>query len=114
MKTALTAAELLTPTEQIANGVLIIEDGKISRVGSRAEIEIPSGAKHVDFGYAVLGPGFIDVHIHGGAGHDVMEGDASALAAIECSLAKHGVTSYCPTTVTAPIDRTLCSLEKLG
>ncbi|MCU1285662.1 MAG: N-acetylglucosamine 6-phosphate deacetylase [Acidobacteriales bacterium] len=114
MKIVLTAAELLTPSDLIANGVLIIEDGKISRVGSRADTEIPSGARHVDFADAVLAPGFIDVHIHGGAGHDVMEGEPSAMAAIETFLAKHGVTSYCPTTVTAPLDKTLCSLEKLG
>jgi N-acetylglucosamine-6-phosphate deacetylase len=43
-----------------------------------------------------------------------MDGDPSALAAVEGLIAKHGVTSYCPTTVTAPVDKTLCSLEKLG
>ncbi|MCU1308407.1 MAG: N-acetylglucosamine-6-phosphate deacetylase [Acidobacteriaceae bacterium] len=114
MKIALTAAAVLTPTESITNGVLIIEDGKISKVGARTAIEVSSGAKHLDFPDAVLAPGFIDIHIHGGAGHDVMEGDSAALAAIETSMAKHGVTSYCPTTVTAPLDKTLVALEKLG
>jgi N-acetylglucosamine-6-phosphate deacetylase len=68
----------------------------------------------VDFGDAILAPGLIDIHIHGGAGHDVMEGSDEGLAAIERMLAQHGVTSYCPTTVTGPLDATLKSLEALG
>src|SRR5271165_2801769 len=43
-----------------------------------------------------------------------MEGSDDSLAAVERQLAKHGVTSYCPTTVTAPVDATLCSLDALG
>jgi N-acetylglucosamine-6-phosphate deacetylase len=114
MTIALTASALITPLESIENGVVVIEDGTILKAGSRKEIEIPGTARVVDFGDAVLAPGFIDIHIHGGAGHDVMDGDPSALAAVESLIAKHGVTSYCPTTVTAPVDKTLCSLEKLG
>jgi N-acetylglucosamine-6-phosphate deacetylase len=68
----------------------------------------------VDFGDSVLAPGFIDIHIHGGAGHDVMEPDPGALPCIEALLAKHGVTSYFPTTVTAPLDTTLTALERLA
>jgi N-acetylglucosamine-6-phosphate deacetylase len=43
-----------------------------------------------------------------------MEGSDESLAAIERSMTKHGVTSYCPTTVTAPVDATLRSLDALG
>ena len=75
MKIALTAAALFSPLESIENGVLVIEDGRILKVGTREAVEIPAGAKHVDFGDAVLAPGFVDIHIHGGAGHDVMEGE---------------------------------------
>jgi N-acetylglucosamine-6-phosphate deacetylase len=114
MKIALTAAALFTPLESIANGVLVIEDGRILTVGPREEVAIPAGARQMDFGDAVLAPGFIDAHIHGGAGHDVMEGEPTALKAVESLIARHGVTSYCPTTVTAPHDKTLVSLDKLG
>ena len=69
------------------NGVVVMEtDGKVGKIttaGPRSAIEIPAGAKHIDYADAVLAPGFIDIHIHGGAGHDVMEGSPSALAAIE-------------------------------
>src|SRR5208283_2010741 len=89
-------------------------DGVITAVGARAAVRIPPEARVMDFGDAVLAPGLIDIHIHGGAGHDVMEGSDESLAAIERMMARHGVTSYCPTTVTAPLDATLRSLEDLG
>ena len=68
----------------------------------------------MDFGDSVLAPGFIDIHIHGGAGHDVMESDPGALPGVEALLLKHGVTSYFPTTVTAPLDATLGALDRLA
>ncbi len=114
MKTALTASSLFTPLETIERPVLVMEDGVITAVGPRESVPVPADAKHVDLGDAILAPGFIDVHVHGAAGHDVMEGSDDALRAVETLLAKHGVTSYCPTTVTAPVDKTLAALEKLG
>ena len=114
MATVLLARQLFTPLEAIENAALLIEDGRIAAAGSRDAVRIPSQARVVDFGDAVLAPGLIDIHIHGGAGHDVMEGSDESLAAIERLMTTHGVTSYCPTTVTAPIDATLRSLDALG
>ena len=114
MPTYLLARQLLTPLERVENAALAVEDGIISAVGPREALTIPAHARVVDFGDAILAPGLIDIHIHGGAGYDVMEGSDDGLAAIEWMLARHGVTSYCPTTVTAPLDRTLKSLEALG
>ena len=54
------------------------------------------------------------MHIHGGAGHDVMEAGAGALPPVERLLASHGVSSYFPTTVTAPLDATLSALGAAG
>ena len=114
MLTVLLARRLFTPTEAIDDAILMIEDGVISFVGTRPEVSIPPNAQVIDFGDAVLAPGLIDIHIHGGAGHDVMEGSDESLAAIERLMTKHGVTTYCPTTVTAPVEVTLRSLEALG
>ncbi len=114
MKVAFTAATLLTPLESIEDAVLVVEDGLISEVGPRSALPVPLDAKHVDLSHAVLAPGFVDLHIHGGAGHDVMEGSDAALESVERLLASHGVTTYCPTTVTAPTDKTLFALEALG
>jgi N-acetylglucosamine-6-phosphate deacetylase len=114
MKTVISAAHLFTPVERIESPVVIIDDGRIAAVGSREAITVPAGARQVDLRGLTLAPGFLDVHVHGGASHDVMVSDASGLAAFERHLANHGVTSYLPTTVTAPLDRTLAALEHLG
>jgi N-acetylglucosamine-6-phosphate deacetylase len=114
LATVLTARQLLTPLERIDDAALVIEDGVISAVGKREAVAIPPAAQVVDFGDAILTPGLIDIHIHGGAGHDVMDASDEGLAAIERLMTRHGVTSYCPTTVTAPMDQTLRSLEALG
>jgi N-acetylglucosamine-6-phosphate deacetylase len=114
MKTVITAAHLLTPTEWVESPVVVIDDQRIAAMGPRDAIEVPVGARNVDLPDLILAPGFIDIHVHGGAGHDVMEADGTALAAMERQMARHGVTSYIPTTVTAPVDRTLAALDHLG
>ena len=114
MATVLTARQMLTPLERIEDAALVIEDGKIAAVGRREAMAISSSARVIEFGHAVLAPGLIDIHIHGAAGHDVMDASAEALAAIERLMVRHGVTSYCPTTMTAPIEQTLRSLDSLG
>jgi N-acetylglucosamine-6-phosphate deacetylase len=61
-----------------------------------------------------LAAAFFDIHVHGAAGHDVMEGSLQALQRVGEFLATKGVAYYLPTTVTAPIDRTLRALEGLA
>lgn len=96
------------------NPVVVISDGLIERIGPRAAVETPGGAQHLDFPGALLAPGMLDLHIHGAVGSDVMNADDRGLLAMEQFLAQHGVTGYCPTTITAPMDKTLSALERLG
>src|SRR5215472_15244548 len=114
MKTVITADHLFTPTQLVDGPVVLIDDGRVVDVGSRHTKEVPGNARHLDFPGLALAPGFIDIHVHGGAGHDVMEADDAALAAIERHMAKHGVTGYLATTVTAPTHRILKALDHLG
>jgi N-acetylglucosamine-6-phosphate deacetylase len=111
---ALTAATLFTPVERIERPLLLLDDGVIREVSSRTARDIPKGCRVVDFGDAILAPGLIDIHIHGAAGRDVMQGDSDSLTTIERFLAKHAVTSYLPTTITASVDSTLSALEFLA
>src|SRR6478752_8031945 len=107
MRTIITAGRLITPAEWIEDPILTVESGTILAVESLRTSEMPAGPRRLDFPGLILAPGWIDVHIHGGAGHDVMEAGDAALARMEEQLARHGVTAYLPTTVTAPEDRTL-------
>jgi N-acetylglucosamine-6-phosphate deacetylase len=113
MKTILTADRLFTPLETIDSPVVVVEEGRIAEVGTRNAMALPPG-DHLDFPGCVLAPGLIDIHIHGGAGYDVMEADSSELAILEQSLLRTGVTAYLPTTVTAPMERLLSALDKVG
>ena len=67
----LCANRLYTPQEEIQDPLLFIEDGLISAVSSRAQQEVPKHAMVVDltkdFADAILAPGFVDIHMHGGA-----------------------------------------------
>ena len=114
MKTCVTASSLLSPTEVIEHPVVVVEDGTIARLGPRSSLDVPLGVQHLDFPDLIVTPGFIDIHVHGGAGHDVMQQNPSGRVAFEKAMAKHGVTSYLPTTVTASMDRILSAVHDLG
>lgn len=68
-------------------------------------------SQHLDASGCYLVPGFIDVHIHGAHGHDLMDGDPQALAAIARFLVQHGVTAFLPTTMSAPHPQIEAALE---
>jgi N-acetylglucosamine-6-phosphate deacetylase len=59
-------------------------------------------------------PGFVDVHTHGALGFEVMDADVDGLARMAGFLARHGVTSFLPTTWTGARDRTLAALESIA
>ena len=109
MRTVLTAERLWDGSRLLDSPVVVIEDGRIVSVSTRAEGELPRGARVLDFPGATLGPAFFDVHIHGAKGHDVMEATPAALDAMGSFLAQYGTGSFLATTVTAPLDATSTS-----
>ena len=114
MQTFYTAGRLWDGKGVIDRPMVIAEDGRIVRVDSRDRVEVPAAARVQDYGDALLAPAFFDVHIHGSAGHDLMEATPTALQAIGTFLAAHGTGAYLATTVTAPLDSTLHSLDRLA
>ena len=114
MRTAFTARRLFTPTEEIDRPLLIVEDGRIAELSSLAGKSGPVKASLVDFGDATLAPGFLDLHMHGGAGLDLMRAKPSELPRLGKFLATHGVTGYFATTVAAPLDATCAALGRLA
>jgi N-acetylglucosamine-6-phosphate deacetylase len=112
--TAIYASRILTPHEEISDGVIIVEGSQIAGVGHRDEIRVPSGATDFVATGLTIVPGFVDLHIHGAGGHDVMEADARALDRITSTVARHGTTSMVATTVTAAVEDTCRSLEGIA
>jgi N-acetylglucosamine-6-phosphate deacetylase len=85
---------LLILDDRVANGRIAVAQGRI------ATIELDEGADRVG---PYLAPGFVDIHVHGWGGHDAM-GDRAALDGMARRLLRHGVTSFLPTAVTAPLE----------
>lgn len=104
MPQTLTARRLLTPQGTIDHPVITVEDGLIQSIESASSSRDDT----------TLAATFVDIHMHGAASHDVMEATPEALATVSRFLATRGVGRYLPTTVTAPVERTLRSLEGIA
>ncbi len=96
---------VVTPFETIPQGSVVVRDGKVEYVGVGDEADV-SGRVY-DFGDSFVAPGFIDLHVHGGAGFDVMDASEKAMDGLAGYLAAGGVTSFLPTTCSAPLEALL-------
>ena len=114
MTTLITAAALVLENSILPDPVLLLEDGVIRSIAGRADASLPAAAAHHDYPDATLAPALLDIHTHGCRGHEVMEATPGALATIGRFLGQHGVGAYLPTTISAPEDRTVRSLEGLA
>jgi len=112
--TAIYASEILTPEEEIRDGVIVVEGTRITALGHRDQIRIPAGAVDYVAKDCTVAPGFVDVHIHGAGGHDVMEGTERALDRVTSTVARYGTTSIVATTVSASEEETCRSLEGIA
>lgn len=92
-------AKYLDEDFRLVQGDIEIEDGKILRVGKDLPRKEEDLAVDCAGSYTVV-PGFVDVHIHGCAGSDTCDATREALEAMAAFLLAHGVTSFCPTTMT--------------
>jgi N-acetylglucosamine-6-phosphate deacetylase len=114
METVVTAERLWDGTSLHIQPLVVIRDRQIDAITTRDASEIPSEARVLDFPGATLAPAFFDVHIHGAAGHDVMEATPQALESMGHFLALRGTGGYLATTVTAALDETLRALSGLA
>lgn len=112
--TLLHVARAVTPTAEVADAGILIRDGVIEAIGPRSDMRLPDGAEEIQAREYTAIPGFIDVHIHGAGGHDVMEGTDEAVAAVAKTISRHGTTSFVATTVTASADDTCRSVEGIA
>jgi len=90
---------VITPYRLIENGTVLIENGKIIAVGT-GDLDFPE-AQLIDARNNYVSPGFIDLHTHGGGGHDFMDGTVEAFLEAAKVHALYGTTAMVPTTLTA-------------
>ena len=108
--------EIYTPTKRVSNGAILIKNGRIAYAGPLASIpgtltlirklrlvspESGSPVKIFDLKGYIAVPGFIDIHVHGGAGSDFMDGTEEACLRVLKTHMKKGTTAAVPTLMTA-------------
>ncbi|MGG4455542.1 N-acetylglucosamine-6-phosphate deacetylase [Brevibacillus porteri] len=97
--------KLVVDGQELHNGLVVVENGTITYAGKADEYgkAFPDHLVTVEDGW--ICPGFVDMHMHGIDGYDMMDGTPESLQAISTALARHGVTSFLATTMTAPYDQ---------
>jgi N-acetylglucosamine-6-phosphate deacetylase len=109
MISTITARRLLRGSEIVQYPRITVEDGRITSILSRE-----TGNAGDSYPDATLVPAYVNIHVHGAVGHDVMEGTPQALQAVGAALAGHGVGAYYPTTVTSSTEETLRALDMIA
>lgn len=111
MKTLLLKnAAAILPGEKAANASVLIEDGQIARITS----DDIKADEALDLAGKTLYPGFIDIHIHGAAGVDVMSAGPGELERMARFLLQNGVTRWMPTFVPAAEDKYRAAIKTLN
>ena len=114
MSFTIAARTMLTSTGMLEYPLVTVEDGHITALHGLAPIEFERVRATHRYAEGVLVPSYLDIHIHGCAGYDLMDPAPSAMRVISTCLAQHGVGAYLPTTVTSPKDETLAALSGLA
>jgi len=95
-------AKVVLETGILFDGVILLDGDRILTVGERREVEIPADCEMLDAGGAYVGPGFVDIHVHGGNGHMfdteplqaaehfLKNGETTILATLYYNLSKEG------------------------
>ncbi|PSW43180.1 N-acetylglucosamine-6-phosphate deacetylase [Photobacterium leiognathi subsp. mandapamensis] len=109
MRFALHPQRIFTPTGIAYNQYVIVNDGKIEAITKTK----PLDCDVTELEGQTLVPGFIDIHIHGRAGADVMDATPQALQTIADALPKTGVVAWVGTTVTAPWQDIINALQQV-
>jgi N-acetylglucosamine-6-phosphate deacetylase len=109
---AIAAKALITADGVLQQPLILLEGGRVARITTQAETATPANTLHLPD--STLCAGFLDVHVHGAGGADVMNGSADAIATVARMLARYGTTRFLATTVTAPIDRILTALDVIA
>lgn len=105
----ITNGKVITPFKIIPNGTVLVEGNKITAVSERditvEDVEI------IDAKGLYVSPGFIDIHVHGGGGHDFMDGEGEGFLRIAELHARYGTTAMVPTTLTSETEQLIKTLD---
>ncbi|MFN7928024.1 MAG: N-acetylglucosamine-6-phosphate deacetylase [Blastocatellia bacterium] len=105
---AIIGGTVVTPQELIAGGTVLSEDGKLTYVGTAIAPE--PNSRIVDATGRFVLPGFIDTHVHGSGGDDVMVSGADGIRRAGKNMLRYGTTAWLPTTIAARHEEILVAI----
>ncbi len=88
--------------ERVLQGQALVFDRQIRQICGQEDLALLPIEQAIDAQGMLISPGLIDTHLHGLKGADVMDRSESSLARMGQALVEHGVTSWLPTTMSAP------------
>jgi len=112
-KLAVVGGTVITPFQEITNSAVVLNQGRIAYVGPRDGYPADQSLDTLDIKGKFITPGFIDIHIHGGAGSDFMDATREDLEKICRYHARGGTTSLLATTATAPLWEIQAALQMI-
>ena len=106
---------IITPFQLICGKAIIVEKGRIKEIVNKEELSTATltEAEVIEAKDKFIVPGYIDIHIHGGGGSDVMDGDYEAVNQIAITHSRFGTTAFLPTTMTMSKDKIIRSLRSI-
>lgn len=104
---------VVTPLQVLERGTVVIREGRIADISER---EPASSAEDtiIEAEGLTVAPGLIDLHVHGAVGYDTMDASPEAIQAMARFFARHGVTSFLPTTMTASREEILAAIRNVA
>jgi N-acetylglucosamine-6-phosphate deacetylase len=104
-----------TPREEIHNASILCRDGKIMAFGGHSALPKIEGITQITLPNCKAIPGLIDTHLHGSGGFDAMDADTDdGIERMSAALARHGVTAFIPSVLSAPLPKMIRVLEALA
>lgn len=105
---------IVTPFQLLEDRIIIIEKGKIIAITDKKEdLALLKNVEIIEAQNKFIVPGYIDIHVHGGGGSDVMDGEYEAIKQVATTHSRFGTTAFLPTTMTMTKDKIIKSLKSI-
>jgi len=112
-KTIILNGTIITPFQLLKDKIIFTRKGKIVSIENKEDIIVPVGAEVIDARDKFVVPGFIDMHVHGGGGSDIMDGKYEAVKQVAVTHSRFGTTAFLPTTMTMSKNNIVGSLKSI-
>jgi N-acetylglucosamine-6-phosphate deacetylase len=105
---------IVTPFQLLEDRIIIIEKGKIMAITDKKEdLALLKNVEIIEAQNKFIVPGYIDIHVHGGGGSDVMDGEYEAIKQVATTHSRFGTTAFLPTTMAMTKDKIIKSLKSI-